>query len=124
MRTGRGITRQTIRVISLNSIKMNVVKTSPSGVVDQDTVFTFSERQKIVSAEYHGGRILEGFLVGRNAGNRLDFSYCQLQVDGKIDCGISTGVLSLTEEGKIRMTESFEWKSRKGKTGRNVFEEI
>ena len=108
MRTGNGRTRQTVRVISLNSIKMNVVKTSPNGVVNQHTVFTFSERQKIVSAEYHGGRILEGFLVGRKSGNRLDFSYCQLQVDGKIDCGISTGVLSLTEEGKIRIIESFE----------------
>src|SRR6266404_3543973 len=106
--------------ISLDEIKMNVVKTAENGVVNHETIFHFSQKDGIVSAEYQGGKISKGFLVGKLQNqNQLEFSYCQMQVDGKLDNGVSTCQLSKNENGKITLTEHFEWKSRPGEFGTN-----
>lgn len=111
--------------ITLDEIKMNVIKTAENGVVNYETIFHFSQKDAIVSAEYQGGKILKGFLVGKlSIQNQLEFSYCQMQVDGKLDNGVSVCQLSKNENGKITLTEHFEWKSRPGEFGTNVFQEL
>jgi hypothetical protein len=111
--------------ISLDGVKMNVIKTAENGVVNHETIFHFSQKDGIVSAVYQGGKILKGFLVGKlSTANQLEFSYCQMQIDGKLDNGLSTCQLSKNENGKITLTEHFEWKSRPGEFGTNVFQEF
>lgn len=111
--------------ISLDGVKMNVVKTAENGVVNHDTIFHFVQKEHVVTAEYEGGKIRKGFLVGtfRNA-NQLEFSYCQMQLDGKLDNGVSTCEVAKNADGKITLTEHFEWKSRPGEFGTNVFQEL
>ena len=109
--------------IILDRIKMNVIKTAENGVVNHETIFHFSQKDEIVSAEYQGGKILKGFLVGKlSIQNQLEFSYCQMQVDDKLDNGVSICQLSKNENGKIILTEHFEWKSRPGEFGVNIFQ--
>jgi len=111
--------------ITLDGIKMNVIKTAENGVVNHETIFYFSQKDGIVSADYQGGKIAKGFLVGKfPTPNQLEFSYCQMQIDGKLDNGVSTCQLSKNENGKITLTEHFEWKSRPGEFGTNVFQEL
>ncbi len=110
---------------SLDGVKMNVVKTAVNGVVNQDTIFFFSQKENVVSAEYQGGKILKGFLIGKlSAQNQLEFSYCQMQLDGKLDNGLSSCQLSKNDEGKLILIEHFEWKSRPGEFGTNIFQEL
>ncbi|SNY99392.1 hypothetical protein [Flagellimonas pacifica] len=110
--------------ISLNKVKMNVIKTSNNGVVNKETIFIFTQNDNLIHAEYTGGQIVKGFLVGNLKGNTLKFSYCQLQVDGRLDNGSSTGEISTSNKGKIRLTEYFKWDSRPGQSGTNIFEQI
>jgi hypothetical protein len=111
--------------ISLDTVKMNVIKTAENGVVNHETIFLFSQKNDVVSAEYSGGKIRLGFLVGKfPAENKLEFSYCQMQIDGKLDNGTSLCELSKNENGKITLTEHFEWKSRPGEFGTNIFQEM
>lgn len=76
-----------------------------------------------MTAEYVGGQIKKGFLVGTMSERKLEFSYCQVQTDGQLDNGISSCELSTNDKGKIRLIEHFEWKSRPGEMGINIFEE-
>src|SRR6185503_8946055 len=108
--------------ISLDNISMNVIKTAPNGVVNEHTIFNFSQTGAIVSATYNGGKIEKGFLVGTMENDRLHFSYCQLQTDGTLDNGSSFCDLSINAEGKIILSENFEWASRPGETGINIFQ--
>jgi len=103
---------------------MNVIKTAPTGAVNNQTIFTFSQRENIVSASYEGGKIRQGFLVGYLTKDNLFFSYCQLQVDGKIDNGQSICSLSWDENKKLILTENFAWSSRENEGGVNIFREI
>jgi hypothetical protein len=110
---------------NLDKVKMNVVKTAENGIVNNETVFAFSQMSEAISAEYSGGKILRGFLVGKFlSDNQITFSYCQMQSDGTIDNGVSVCEISQSESGKITLTEHFEWKSRPGEFGTNIFQEI
>lgn len=111
-------------MINLDKIKMTVVQTAENGVVNKDTIFTFTQSDNIVYGEYSGGKIKKGYLVGENNDDVLRFSYCQLQTDGTLDNGLSSCELSIDMAGRVRLIEHFEWKSRPGETGINIFQEI
>ena len=103
---------------------MNVIETAANGVVNKDTVFLFTQKDGVVTAQYSGGKVLQGFLVGRIADDKVQFSYCQLQTDGKLDHGNSLCEVGKTQEGKITLTEHFTWGSRNEKEGVNIFREL
>ncbi len=107
---------------NVDGLKMNVVTTSPNGVVGADTIFEFHQRGDAVWAEYSGGMIQRGFLVGTLDGVTLNFRYCQRQTDGVLDGGSSVGEVQEVH-GRTRIVERFQWASRDG-GGENVFEEI
>ncbi|MDX1940038.1 MAG: hypothetical protein SFU99_05765 [Saprospiraceae bacterium] len=109
--------------MNLNDVKMNVIETAGNGVVNQYTIFTFSQTDNIVSAAYSGGQILKGFLVGTLHQDKLVFSYCQLQTDGKMDNGNSECDIFM-QNGKIRLVEHFTWASRNRESGVNIFQEL
>ena len=111
--------------ISFDNIHMNVVKTDACGVVNHETIFHFRQRDNVVKAEYAGGKIQQGFLIGKfDEQNHLLFSYCQLQIDGKLDNGASDCEVSKDQDGKFLLTEHFEWASRPGEIGTNIFKEL
>ena len=102
---------------------MNVIKTAENGVVNELTIFIFSQDGDLVSASYSGGQISKGYLVGTMKSNKLVFSYCQLQADGKLDNGRSECNV-LVENGKVRLEEHFTWNSRNDEQGINIFQEL
>lgn len=111
--------------ISLDHISMNVVTTAANGVVNKETIFHFLQKGNVVTADYAGGKIQKGFLVGRKEGeNQLVFSYCQMQIDGKLDNGTSQCEISRNENGDILLIEYFEWASRPGEFGVNILQEL
>jgi hypothetical protein len=73
---------------------------------------------------YEGGAIIAGVLVGRvDTAGGLRFCYAQTDRDGRIDGGISAAVLDRMPDGRIRLTEMFQWFTR-DERGTNVFEEL
>jgi len=87
-------------LISFDKVKMNVIKTAPNGVVNSQTIFTFSQKENLVSASYAWGPVRQGFLVGYLNGEKLFFSYCQLQVDGKLTMAILFATFRLMKANK------------------------
>jgi len=109
--------------ISLNGVKMHVTTTAAEGVVNADTIFTFSQDGPVVTARYAGGKVLAGSLVGVMSAGRLEFQYAQMDLDHRLDGGRSTCEVSRGADGRLRLLEHFEWASREG-SGTNVFEEL
>jgi len=109
--------------MNLNNLKMNVIETAGNGIVNELTIFTFSQTDNFVSATYSGGQIFKGYLVGTLDKDKLSFSYCQLQTNGKMDNGQSECDV-LIENEKIRLVEHFTWASRNGETGINILQEL
>lgn len=108
--------------ISLDGLRMNAVQTAPGGVVDRATVFQFHQHDQDVWAEYAGGRVRRGYLVGRIDGARLTFRYCQAQDDGVLDGGRSECEVH-RRDGLVQVVERFQWESRPG-SGENILQEL
>ncbi len=108
---------------NFDNVKMNVVKTAANGVVNSNTLFSFHQSGDTVWAEYDGGGVTKGFLVGKVQGSSLKFRYCQTDINGNLDGGVSNCRLERMTDDRMRMIETFQWESR-NETGENIFEEL
>jgi hypothetical protein len=93
--------------------------------VSGDTILEFEQTSDMVSARYRGGTIIDGYLVGKldPTGTSLRFCYVQVDLLGNVDAGSSTCAIDEMQDGRLRLTEVFQWFTRPGR-GTNVFEEI
>jgi hypothetical protein len=110
-------------VLNLDGKRLRVTKAATQGVVSLETTLTFTQRGDLVEAHYSGGTIVVGRLLGRLTGTVLTFCYIQVDVDGHTDAGSSVGTIDALPDGRVRLTESFQWFTRPD-SGTNVFEEI
>ena len=109
--------------VSLDGVMMFVSSTADSGVVDANTRIAFRQHGSRVVGRYQGGRVRRGLLVGRRSGSGLTFRYVQVEDSGEIHGGRSTGDITRTASGRIRIVERFAWTTRHG-SGTNVFDEL
>ncbi|MGC5286398.1 hypothetical protein [Micromonospora sp. DT231] len=109
--------------ISLDGRRFRAVADVVAGEVGTQTVFTYHERTGEVWAEYAGGSIRRGHLVGTRAGDRLDFRYVQLNADGQTSSGHCVSDVSVLPDGRVRLHETWSWESRPG-SGSSVVEEV
>jgi hypothetical protein len=104
-------------------VRMSVVSQAAVGVVDGNTVLHFTQQGSVVSAHYSGGAIVFGSLVGIRTGSKIEFRYAQVDETGRVDGGRSDCELVTLDDGRLRLTENFQWESKAG-SGTNIFEEI
>jgi len=109
--------------MNLDKKRMNVVKTAKTGKVNHETIFEFHQEGSIVTAHYAGGKILQGFLVGKINENKLEFRYSQIDSKENLDGGFSLCEMKKLENGKIQLVEHFQWESIEG-AGENIIEEL
>lgn len=107
---------------SLDGRHFMAINNSDSGEVSIQTVFCYHQKDKTVWAEYSGGDIIKGFLVGKiDTDNELQFTYQHINTNGELKTG-SCHSVPRTENGKLRFYESWQWTS--GPTGTSIIEEI
>ncbi|WP_329116059.1 hypothetical protein [Streptomyces sp. NBC_01465] len=107
----------------LDGLVLSPVADQAPGQVGTATRFTYHEREGRIWAEYEGGDVVHGRLVGTRVGDRLDFRYVQLKRDGQTSSGHCASVVSELPDGRIRLEETWEWESQEG-SGTSVVEEL
>lgn len=95
----------------------------PETEVTQETIFHFSQENDLVWAEYSGGKVTVGRLVGVINGDRLNHSYVQINSENQINSGEGVSRLVFNDYNKIEIIEEWEWNSQEGK-GKSVMTEI
>ncbi|MCF2125134.1 hypothetical protein L1I79_01625 [Strepomyces sp. STD 3.1] len=108
---------------SLDGLVLAPVADQAPGQVGTRTRFTYHERDGAVWADYAGGDVVRGHLVGTRAGDRLDFRYVQLRTDGSTASGHCVSTVLELPDGRVRLEESWEWESRPGR-GTSVVEQV
>lgn len=101
--------------------KMN----SENGEVSEQTVFTYHQRGNLLWAEYSGGDIWKGSLIGTVLSNgELDFVYHHINKDMQIKTGKCHSVPTILENGKIELSEKWEWMSGDCSKGESLLVEV
>jgi hypothetical protein len=107
---------------NFDGLKMNAIQTDPNGIICPETIFTFAQQGNTVYANYSGGQIKQGFLIGIITGSNLQFRFCQIQTTGELDGGVSNCEIKVVNN-LIQIIETFTWESRPT-SGQNVIQQI
>jgi hypothetical protein len=111
--------------IGIDGKILKALSNSDNGEVGAETLFSYHEDGKAVWAEYSGGRILRGSMVGvRLSASALDLRYQHVSADGKIKTGICRSTLSLNPQGKLTVAESWKWTCDDHSQGESVLIEV
>ncbi|MEU0354640.1 hypothetical protein [Streptomyces cyaneofuscatus] len=108
---------------SLDGLVLSPVADQAPGQVGTRTRFTYHQQGGAVWAEYAGGDVVRGHLVGTREGDALDFRYVQLKQDGTTSSGHCLSTVTELPDGRVRLDERWEWESQEG-SGTSVVEEV
>ena len=79
----------------------------------------------MIWAEYAGGEILKGFLIGScTESGELEFTYQHINVQREVRIGKCNSVPRVLENGKLRLEESWQWLNQDQSSGSSVLIEL
>ncbi len=97
-------------MINLDKKIFKALSNSKNGEVSNYTTFHYSQEKNIISAQYNGGAIIKGNLIGKQLGNgKFDFVYHHINTDGELKIGKCLSSATLLENGKIKLFEEWQW---------------
>lgn len=108
---------------SLDGLVFVPVTDQTPGQVGRQTRFAYHEEGERIWAEYSGGDIVRGYLVGTRAGDTLDFRYVQLRSDSTTASGHCTSLMTELPDGRLRLEETWSWESQPG-SGTSAVEQL
>ena len=119
---GRDFFKETEENFSVDDRYFTAIENSESGEVSDKTVFCYHQKDNVIWAEYSGGSVIKGFLVGKmDENNRLHFSYQHMNTDGELRTGSCESEPQILN-AKLRFNEKWQWTN--GESGTSIIEEI
>jgi len=81
-----------------------------NGEVDDRTIFIYHQKRNILWADYDGGNIIKGHLVGNVAKNgELDFYYQHINKQNEVKIGKCHSVPKFLSDGRLELSECWQW---------------
>ena len=111
--------------INYHGKKFRPVSSSSNSQTNKSTLFKYFQEGQIVWAQYEGGNILKGHLIGLVAADgSIDMRYHHVDYLGHLQTGICHSTPEIQDNGKIVLHESWQWTSGDGSTGQSTVVEI
>lgn len=96
-----------------------------NGEVNGETIFCYHQRGNELWAEYAGGEIRKGYLIGFVEENgELDFYYQHINTQNQIRVGKCHSIPKTLENGKIELFEEWQWLNGDQSKGSSIVTEI
>lgn len=111
--------------ISYNGRVFTIKENTANGEVDDNTIFHYHQQERTIWAEYEGGEIEKGFLIGTvKEEGKLEFTYQHLNKQGEMKLGNCTSYPHILSNGKLEMYESWQWMSGDQSKGISILREL
>ncbi len=100
------------------------VSNSGNGEVGAQTRFHYRQTGNVVTATYEGGDIVSGHLIAKVQPNgQLDRRYHHLNAKGELMLGTCVSTPRLLPDGRLRISEEWQWLSGDRSRGHSEIEE-
>jgi len=111
--------------MNYNNKRFKAVQNSSNGETSDETIFEYKQTGNVLTAEYKGGNILTGHLIGLvdDYGN-IDMRYHQVNEKGELMTGICKSKPEVSSNDKIILHENWQWTSGDKSKGTSILEEI
>lgn len=107
--------------IDYNGRKFVPFTNTENGEVDGNTVFHYHQSGFDFSAEYSGGEVKKGSMIGKvSKTGELDFYYEHLNTNDEIRAGKCHSVPVIKDDGKIELHEKWQWLNGDCSTGESI----
>jgi len=111
--------------ISYDNKTFRSIENTENGEVNKETVFHYHQNKEIVWAEYHGGTIKKGFLLGLVRQNgELEFHYEHINTNNEIKKGKCNSTPKILKDGRIELSEKWEWTNGEKSKGESKIIEV
>lgn len=111
--------------INYDGKKFVLKKNTENGEVSEETIFCYHQKEDIIWAEYSGGEIVQGFLVGTvDSNGNLEFVYQHINELHQLRLGRCNSCPQLMEDGKLEIHEEWQWLSGDQSKGTSIIVEI
>jgi hypothetical protein len=107
-----------------NNKKFALIQNSEHGEVGTDTIFRYKQEDNFVTADYSGGTIRYGKIIGKLAGDKLSMLYQCLTNDNELRAGRATAKVTNTDKGRMKLSLDWEWLTETDIKGRSEYIEI
>lgn len=95
-----------------------------NGEVDGRTLFEYHQKGTVLWADYSGGDILKGHLIGCVATNgELDFYYHHINIQNQLKVGKCHSIPRILDGGKLELVEKWQWLNGDKSEGESVIVE-
>jgi hypothetical protein len=110
--------------MNYNNKKFRPISNTENGETSNETLFHYKQTGNMLTAEYSGGKIKYGHLIGLvdELGN-ITMRYHQINDKDELMTGICFSTPEILENGKIRLHESWGWTSGDQSKGTSIIEE-
>ena len=96
--------------LNLNNRIFKALQNSDNGEVGDTTRFYYYQEDKMIWADYSGGEIIKGHLVGKQLENgTLDFAYHHINKSGEMKIGKCLSEIIELEDGRLKLIEKWQW---------------
>ncbi|WP_406682825.1 hypothetical protein N1F78_08985 [Seonamhaeicola sp. MEBiC1930] len=102
---------------NFNNKTFSLVENSAKGQVNTDTSFKYKQDGNLVTADYYGGSVRYGKIIGHLKKDKLIMLYQCITNKDELKAGKATATISLNKENKIRLTLNWEWLNNNKETG-------
>ncbi|KAK8098844.1 uncharacterized protein PG998_012085 [Apiospora kogelbergensis] len=103
------------------------VTNTANGEVDSETRFHYHQQGRIVWAEYFGGSVARGSLIGTvrdDDDQTLDMRYHHVNLQGELMTGQCRSTPVRLPDGRLQLREKWQWTSGDCSSGESVIEEV
>ncbi len=111
--------------INYNKLIFKVSANSPNGDTSGQTLFAYRQEGELIWAEYKGGIIVKGHLLGTaDRDGKLKFAYHHLNQAGELMTGTCVSRPEVMPSGKLRLHEEWQWTSGDLSSGTSILEQV
>lgn len=111
-------------MMNYNNKYFKPITNTENGETSSETVFHYKQTGRILSAEYKGGKILQGHLIGIvDDSGGIEMRYHQVNDKHELTTGICQSKPEILPNGKIRLHETWQWTSGDRSAGNSIIEE-
>ena len=97
-------------IFNLDGRTFTALSNSDNGEVGNNTLFYYSQTDNIISADYYGGQIMKGNLIGKQLENgEFDFFYHHINSIGELKIGKCLSKAKMLDDGRLKLFEKWQW---------------
>ncbi len=97
-------------MINLNKKIFISTLNSSNGEVGEETLFHYFQKNNIISANYSGGQIIKGNLIGKQLDTGdFNFVYHHINLKGDLKIGRCLSYAKVLDDGRLKLFEKWQW---------------